>query len=352
MHFVAEKRPEHNHNHHREMEESSSVSFAAHSAREKRNDDAGTFSAPSSSSSSSSKSGVLSQIKHTLDGSRMVAAGGGAGIIARTASAPLDRIKLLFQVQAMKSSGIEGTAYTGVGQAFAKIYREEGILSFWKGNGVNVIRVAPYAAAQLTSNDFYKSKLQDADGKLGVKERLLAGAMAGMTGTAITHPLDTIRLRLALPNHPYKGMMNAFSVVYRTEGVRALYKGLIPTLAGIAPYAACNFASYDVAKKMYYGDGSNIKQDPMANLVIGGASGTFSATVCYPLDTIRRRMQMKGKTYNGMADAMLTIMREEGMRGFFRGWTANTMKVVPQNSIRFVSYELLKSLLGCQQTKI
>ena len=354
--FVAEKRPQnhhhhhHHHHHHRhhEMEESSSftsfaASFAAHSARESTSDDADFLSKNNS---------VLSQIKQTLDGSRMVAAGGGAGIIARTASAPLDRIKLLFQVQAMKSSGIEGTAYTGVGQAFAKIYREEGILSFWKGNGVNVIRVAPYAAAQLTSNDFYKSKLQDADGKLGVKERLLAGAMAGMTGTAITHPLDTIRLRLALPNHPYKGMMNAFSVVYRTEGVRALYKGLIPTLAGIAPYAACNFASYDVAKKMYYGDGSNIKQDPMANLVIGGASGTFSATVCYPLDTIRRRMQMKGKTYNGMADAMLTIMREEGMRGFFRGWTANTMKVVPQNSIRFVSYELLKSLLGCQQTKI
>ena len=71
---------------------------------------------------------------------------------------------------------------------------------------------------------------------------------------------------------------------------------MIPTLAGIAPYAACNFASYDVAKKMYYGDGANIKQDPMANLVIGGASGTFSATVCYPLDTIRRRMQMKGKS--------------------------------------------------------
>jgi len=331
------------------MEESSSSftssSFAAHSARETTSDDDADFVSKNNNS-------VLSQIKQTLDGSRMVAAGGGAGIIARTASAPLDRIKLLFQVQAMKSSGIEGTAYTGVGQAFAKIYREEGILSFWKGNGVNVIRVAPYAAAQLTSNDFYKSKLQDADGKLGVKERLLAGAMAGMTGTAITHPLDTIRLRLALPNHPYKGMMNAFSVVYRTEGVRALYKGLIPTLAGIAPYAACNFASYDVAKKMYYGDGSNIKQDPMANLVIGGASGTFSATVCYPLDTIRRRMQMKGKTYNGMADAMLTIMREEGMRGFFRGWTANTMKVVPQNSIRFVSYELLKSLLGCQQTKI
>lgn len=296
---------------------------------------------------------TFDELKKFLEGSKSVAAGGGAGVIARTASAPLDRIKLLFQVQAMASSGVSAGAYTGVGQAFAKIYKEEGVLSFWKGNGVNVIRVAPYAAAQLTSNDFYKSLLQDEKtGKLGVKERLLAGALAGMTGTALTHPLDTIRLRLALPNHPYKGMVNAFSVVYRTEGVKALYKGLIPTLAGIAPYAACNFASYDFAKQMYYGEGSNIKQDPMANLVIGGASGTFSATVCYPLDTIRRRMQMKGKTYNGMADAMRTIMKDEGMIGFFRGWTANTMKVVPQNSIRFVSYELLKTMLGVQATKI
>ena len=64
----------------------------------------------------------------------------------------------------------------------------------------------------------------DKDGKLGLKERLTAGALAGMTGTFITHPLDTIRLRLALPNHGYTGMVNAFSTVYKTEGVGALYK--------------------------------------------------------------------------------------------------------------------------------
>lgn len=284
-----------------------------------------------------------------VDGSRSIAAGGGAGIIARTASAPLDRIKLLFQVQAVASSGTSATAYTGVGQAFYKIYTEEGILSFWKGNGVNVVRVAPYAAAQLASNDYYKTLLADENGKLGVSQRLVAGALAGMTGTALTHPLDTVRLRLALPNHEYKGAMHCFSTVYRTEGVRALYKGLGPTLAGIAPYAATNFASYDIAKKMYYGE--NGKEDRVSNLFVGGASGTFAATVCYPLDTIRRRMQMKGKTYNGMLDAITTIARTEGMRGFFRGWVANSLKVVPQNSIRFVSYEILKDLLNVPEKK-
>ena len=87
--------------------------------------------------------------------------------------------------------------------------REEGFLSFWKGNGVNVVRVFPYAAAQLASNDSYKRLLADERHELTVARRLVAGACAGMTATALTHPLDTIRLRLALPNHPYKGVRPA-----------------------------------------------------------------------------------------------------------------------------------------------
>ena len=310
----------------------------------------GLTSAPFAAPSAQEGGSVVDRLYAVALGSRQAAAGGLAGVIARTASAPLDRVKLLFQVQAMEGAGVSATAYTGIGQAFVKIYREEGILAFWRGNGVNVIRVAPYAAAQLSSNDFYKKMLTPESGALGLKERLTAGALAGMTGTALTHPLDTIRLRLALPNHGYSGIGNAFVTVARVEGVGALYKGLIPTLAGIAPYAAINFASYDVAKKLYYGEHG--KQDPISNLFVGGASGTFSATVCYPLDTVRRRMQMKGKTYNGMFDAFSTIARKEGMGGFFKGWAANTLKVVPQNSIRFVAYETLKTLFGVATTPI
>lgn len=82
--------------------------------------------------------------------------------------------------------------------------------------------------------------------------RLTAGALAGMTGTAITHPLDVVRLRLALPDSGYRGITHAFASIFRSEGVTAFYKGLLPTLAGIAPYAACNFAAYDLIKKWYY----------------------------------------------------------------------------------------------------
>jgi solute carrier family 25 phosphate transporter 23/24/25/41 len=294
----------------------------------------------------------------------MFAAGGLAGACARTATAPLDRIKLLFQVQAVAaaSGGVTGgaRAYTGVGQAAAKILREEGLLAFWKGNGVNVVRVLPYSAAQLASNDAYKRFLAarpgggvlGAEGELSVPARLLAGACAGMTATALTHPLDTVRLRLALPNHPFKGAGDAFATIARTEGFLAFYRGLAPTLVGIAPYAAINFASYDLLKRsLYGGDGSHKPGKWASNLGVGALAGTLAATACYPLDTVRRRMQLKGSPYRSQADALATIWRTEGMRGFYRGWSANTIKVVPQNAIRLVSYEALKSALGVKRAK-
>lgn len=288
-------------------------------------------------------------VSRMFDNSRMFFAGGMAGAIARTSSAPLDRIKLLFQVQAVASSGTSATAYTGVWQAARKIVSEEGFLAFWKGNGTNIIRIFPYSAAQLMANDQYKRLLADGSGQLTLGKRLMSGAMAGMTATALTHPLDTVRLRLALPTNPYSGMTNALVTITKSEGVPALYKGLSPTLIGIAPYAALNFACYDLCKHWFYGNSG--KQSVFGNLGIGAAAGTFAATVCYPLDTIRRRQQMQGDVYKNQLDAFRTIWRLEGARGFYRGWAANCLKVVPQNSIRFVSYEIMKKLLGVKKAK-
>jgi solute carrier family 25 (mitochondrial phosphate transporter), member 23/24/25/41 len=110
-----------------------------------------------------------------------------------------------------------------------------------------------------------------------------------------------------LPHHlqARAGLTDATITIIKTEGPMALYKGLMPTLLGIAPYAALNFALYDLAKKHFYEGGR--PQGVIPNLLLGAATGTVAATVCYPLDTVRRRMQMKGKTYNGQIHAMTQI---------------------------------------------
>jgi len=302
----------------------------------------------------------------SYDTARMLAAGGFAGTIARTATAPLDRIKLLFQVQgvmtqtqahAAAAAAAAATApaagsgpYRGIGQALVKIYQEEGILAYWKGNLTNVVRIFPYSASQLMANDAYKRLADETFGGLNVYSRLACGACAGMTATAITHPLDTLRLRLALPNNGYSGVTDALYKIVTQEGALALYRGLLPTLVGIAPYAALNFASYDMLKVFVYKK-LEFQETAVTNLCVGSATGMFAASMCYPLDTVRRRMQMKDSNYKGVIDALWTIGKTEGVRGYYRGWAANCLKVVPQNSIRFVSYELLKQLLGVKKRK-
>ncbi|BDA48501.1 probable envelope ADP,ATP carrier protein, chloroplastic [Coccomyxa sp. Obi] len=277
---------------------------------------------------------------------RLFLCGGFSGAIARTATAPLERIKLLFQVQAIANSvaSSQPYAYIGIGQTAAKIYREEGLRAFWKGNGTNVVRIFPYSAVQFSANEKYKALLGSQDGSLTVAQRLTAGAFAGMSAVAVTHPLDVIRLRLSLPQSSYTGMIDALVTIARTEGASSLYKGFAPALIGTAPFAALNFASYDLLKKHLFD--ADIRPSTAGTLGLGATSGLLASSVCFPLDTVRRQMQMRACTYTSQAHAFATIWNREGYRGFYRGWTANALKVLPQNSLRFASYEALKTLLG------
>jgi solute carrier family 25 phosphate transporter 23/24/25/41 len=120
---------------------------------------------------------------------------------------------MLTTLQTMTNHPQGPRQYTGIAQTAAKIIRDEGITALWKGNSVLIIRIFPYSAAQLAANDTYKRIMVDhVSQELTVTRRLAAGGCAGMTALALTHPLDTARLRLSLPNHPYKGALNVFCV--------------------------------------------------------------------------------------------------------------------------------------------
>jgi hypothetical protein len=87
---------------------------------------------------------LLKVLKH-------LTAGGVAGAVSRTAVSPLERMKILFQVQ-----GPGVGSYQGIIPSFLKITREEGVLGYFKGNGTNIIRIVPYSAIQFASYERYK----------------------------------------------------------------------------------------------------------------------------------------------------------------------------------------------------
>ena len=283
------------------------------------------------------------------------AAGGLAGVTARTMVAPIDRVKILMQTQHVAAQGSKANAnkYNGLLQSLRLIIAEDGVRGLWRSNFANVVRVAPYSATQFASYDFYKNKLGlDAERKKGdakpsfreqFMQRILCGGLAGLTATTVTHPLDLIRLRVAT-DREVKGISDAFFQILKEGGPINLYRGWVPTVVSLCPFIAVNFTAFDVYKKSAYGED---KPSTPGTLAIGAAAGLTAQSVCHPLDTLRRRLQMQGHTYNGLLDAIKRISAEEGVQGFYRGVIPNAVKIVPNNAIRFLVYTTLKDIFEC-----
>lgn len=275
---------------------------------------------------------------------KQLACGGLAGAFARTMVAPIDRIKILMQTQYITLDG-GPPKYTSMSQTLQTVIKEEGPAKLYRGNLTNLIRVIPYAAVQFTSYDVIKGILAFDDGTMSIPRRLAAGALAGISATSLTHPLDVCRLRLAVQPE-LKGTVDAIRSVWAEAGLRSMYKGWVPTCISLAPFIAINFTAFDQLKNYVYAPGE--EKSHFVVLGLGAAAGIFAQTCCYPLDTVRRRMQMKGKIYNSTGDAFATILRKEGFLGFYKGMLPNAVKVVPNNALRFVAFEALRGFFGIE----
>mmetsp|Transcript_12196 Transcript_12196/g.19829 ORF Transcript_12196/g.19829 Transcript_12196/m.19829 type:complete len:395 (-) Transcript_12196:708-1892(-) len=282
--------------------------------------------------------------QHLQKTTTSLACGGAAGAIARTFVAPVDRVKILMQVSHLKGTEAKYKTVTGT---FRQIVKDEGWRSLWRGNLTNCIRVIPHTSVQFSTYPFFKGMFVDDGEKVTIPVRLLSGAMAGMSAATVTHPMDCIRIRLQTQPE-LKGIMDASRSMFAENGIRTFYKGYVPAMLSLSPFIAVNFATFDTLKSWYFGTEKKSKKElqernPAIILGLGAVAGLCAQTVCYPLDTVRRRMQVSGNTYSSTLNAFSTIFRDEGPRGFYKGMTANALKVVPNNSIRFFAFEILTS---------
>ncbi|EQK99301.1 hypothetical protein G6O67_008673 [Ophiocordyceps sinensis] len=285
-------------------------------------------------------------------------AGGIAGAVSRTVVSPLERLKILMQVQ---SAGREAYKLS-VGQALAKMWREEGWRGFMRGNGTNCIRIVPYSAVQFSSYNFYNTNVfaPYPGAELTPFSRLICGGAAGITSVIVTYPLDIVRTRLSiqsasfaeLGNKPQQlpGMWATLVRMYKTEGgVSALYRGMIPTVAGVAPYVGLNFMVYESARQYLTPEGD---KNPSAcrKLLAGAIAGGVAQSCTYPFDVLRRRFQINtmsgmGYQYKSVTDAVRVIIRHEGVRGLYKGIVPNLLKVAPSMAANWLSFEMTRDFL-------
>ena len=219
--------------------------------------------------------------------------GGLSGIVSRTTTAPLELWKIQQQNYFVPNS------------TFRDVLQKEGIRYLLKGNYTNCIRIFPQYSMNFAAFQFFNEKTKPYIENENAKN-LVAGSLAGLVAMSGVYPLETIRSRLALQtnkSHYYKTLLSKF-----------------------------------------------IQADDIVNLVAGGVSGMSAVSWTYPSDLVRRRLQLQGfdnsvPKYNGIRDCFRQILRQEGIKGLYRGLGACYIKIFPTVGIQFWCIEKGKQLL-------
>jgi len=289
------------------------------------------------------------------------ALGGVSGAIAKTCTAPIERVKILIQTQDANPRIMSGEIprYSGILNCFSRVAAEQGIAAFWRGNFTNVLRYFPTQAFNFAFKDTIKNLFPKANPKTEFAKffmiNMASGGLAGAGSLCIVYPLDYARTRLASDVGKEKIFNGLLDCLKKTatgnQGVLGLYNGFGISVAGIIPYRGVYFGLYDTAREM-----NPYKKDTgimgvTSKFAIAQSVAITAGYASYPFDTIRRRLQMQSErpkeewTYKGTTDCFSKILKEEGGAAFFKGAGANALRTVGSAMV-LVLYDQFQTLLA------
>jgi len=290
------------------------------------------------------------------------AAGGISGAVAKTCTAPIERVKLIIQTQdanpLIKSGKV--ARYTGIGNCFARVYSEQGLKAFWRGNFTNVIRYFPTQAFNFAFKDTIKGLFPKYNSKTNFGMFFLvnmaSGGLAGAGSLCIVYPLDYARTRLASDvgsgQKSFNGLGDCLVKTARgPSGFLGLYNGFGVSVAGIIPYRGVYFGMYDSLAQINPFRNSGGITALASKFAIAQATAITAGYASYPFDTIRRRLQMQSEKpksewlYKGTVDCFYKILKEEGTTALFKGAGANALRTVG-SALVLVLYGEIKTLMG------
>jgi solute carrier family 25 (adenine nucleotide translocator) protein 4/5/6/31 len=290
------------------------------------------------------------------------AAGGISGAVAKTATAPIERVKLIIQTQDANPLIKNGTVprYTGIVDCFTRVNREQGFKAFWRGNFTNVIRYFPTQAFNFAFKDQIKALFPKYSAKndfgMFFLTNMASGGLAGAGSLCIVYPLDYARTRLASDvgsgQRSFNGLADCLVKTAKgPSGIMGLYNGFGVSVAGIIPYRGVYFGMFDTLAGI-----NPFRKDTgvvglLSKFAIAQATAITAGYASYPFDTIRRRLQMQSEKpkdqwlYKGTVDCFYKILKEEGSSALFKGAGANALRTVGSAMV-LVLYGEIKTMLG------
>jgi solute carrier family 25 (adenine nucleotide translocator) protein 4/5/6/31 len=283
--------------------------------------------------------------------------GGVSAAVSKTAAAPIERVKLLIQNQdEMIKQGRLTNPYKGIGDCFARVIKEEGVPSLWRGNLANVIRYFPTQALNFAFKDHFKRMFgynKDKDGYwIWFAGNLASGGAAGASSLLFVYSLDYARTRLANDNksakkggsRQFNGLIDVYRQTLKTDGIAGLYRGFVISCVGIVVYRGLYFGVYDSVKPLLP---KQYQNNFFISFLLGWAITIGAGLASYPLDTVRRRMMMtsgEAVKYKSSIHAMTQIAKNEGAASFFKGAGANILRAIAGAGV-LAGYDQLQYLV-------
>lgn len=300
-----------------------------------------------------------------IESNASLLAGGIAGSISRTIVSPFERAKILLQLQGPEAQH----AYRGMFPTIWKMYKDEGWRGWFRGNTLNCVRIFPYSAVQFAVFEqcklwLLRYKPPGKPATLTELDRLIAGLAGGIASVVTTYPLDLVRARITVQTASLRklnkgklvkppGVWFTLKDVYRNEGgLLGLYRGIVPTTLGVAPYVAINFAIYENLRDRMDNSPRDFS-NPLWKLGAGAFGSLVAGVLIYPLDLLRKRYQVAsmaggelGFQYRSVTHALVSIFQKEGFSGAYKGLTANLYKIVPSMAVSWLCYDTLKQQIA------
>jgi len=292
------------------------------------------------------------------------AAGFTAGLVSTLVVHPFDVVKTRLQIeQADKPGpGASWRVVRSIAQEAAIEARNEGlgrktgvanvVQSFYRGlmpNMVgNSVSWALYFMWYSNIKDLVR-KARGSDNQLRSSDYFIASGVSGILTAVFTNPIWVIKTRMlsSARNTPgaYRSIAHGSAEIFRTEGVRGFYRGLLPSLFGVS-HGAIQFMAYEQLKNRWALSRKGGKEglSNLDYLQLSAVSKIFAGSITYPYQVVRARLQVYDAPvrYKGAMDVMQQVYRKEGMRGFYRGLTPNIVRVLPSTCVTFLVYENTK----------
>ncbi|KAF0990540.1 hypothetical protein HZS_6842, partial [Henneguya salminicola] len=261
--------------------------------------------------------------------------GGIAGAIAKSITAPLDRIKIII------ITNQKGGSYQQAKEIVRETVRTQGWQALWRGNSASLARIIPYSAGHFFLYENLKY-IYHGDSESGLIPFTIA-SIVGLGSLAISYPFATVRCRMAVTGvERYNNIFDTFNKIYRQKGVKCFYRGFVPCLISIPPYSGLKFLVFELLKyqhKILYPNHPD--PDVISRFLYGGVGGLASCLCSHPLDVIRNTFQTDGADgspykYKKLWPSFVSIYKKSGLsRGLYGGLSVNIYKTVLSNAIIF-----------------